>query len=163
MMLLSFMFFGHLCYAQDEGPLELTSPDFGHGDMIPAEFSCEGSDVNPTLNIMGVPEEALTLALIVDDPDAPAGTWVHWIVFNVLADWETIEGNTIPGMQGLNDFGKENYGGPCPPDGEHRYFFKLYALDTVLNLESGITKEELETAMEGHILEQTELIGLYTQ
>ena len=141
--------------------MKLTSPAFEHNQMIPKKFTCQGNDVNPELNIAGIPAEAKNLALIVDDPDAPMGTWVHWVVFNIPPSAAKIKENSIPGMQGYNDFGRNNYGGPCPPSGTHRYFFKLYALDTELDLKEGIKKQELEKAMEGHILVKTELIGLY--
>ena len=141
--------------------MKLTSPAFEHNQMIPKKFTCQGNDVNPELNIAGIPAEAKSLVLIVDDPDAPIGTWVHWVVFNIPSATTKIKENSIPGMQGYNDFGRNNYGGPCPPSGTHRYFFKLYALDTELDLKEGIKKQELEKAMEGHILVKTELIGLY--
>ena len=140
--------------------MRLTSPEFEHNGMIPERFTCDGEDVNPTLNIEDIPPETKSLALIVDDPDAPMGTWVHWVVFNIPVT-SRIEENSAPGKQGLNDFRKLNYGGPCPPSGTHRYFFKLYALDSELDLEEGVRKEDVETAMQGHILAQAELIGLY--
>lgn len=140
--------------------MKLTSPDFKHNEMIPGKFTCDAEDVNPTLKIEGVPEAAKSLALIVDDPDAPAKTWVHWVVFNIPVTSEISE-NSVPGTQGRNDFGKNDYGGPCPPSGQHRYFFKLYALDQEFNLAEGISRQDLETAMEGHILDHAELVGLY--
>ena len=143
-----------------DDPMKLTSPAFQHNQMIPAQFTCEGDDVNPALEISGIPAQARSLALIMDDPDAPMGTWVHWVVFNI-PPMEKIEENSRPGPQGINDFGRLDYGGPCPPSGTHRYFFKIYALDTTLNLKEGIRKADLEKAMKGHILEQAELIGLY--
>jgi len=112
------------------------------------------------LIIEDIPPEAKSLALIVDDPDAPMGTWIHWVVFDIPVV-SKIEEDSIPGKQGINDFGKKNYGGPCPPSGTHRYYFKTYALDTELNLEEGISKKNLEKAMEGHIMDKAELIGLY--
>ena len=147
---------------QEEGAaMKLTSPAFEHNQMISKKFTCQGNDVNPELNIAGIPAGAKSLALIVDDPDAPMGTWVHWVVFNIPPSDVKIKENSIPGIQGYNDFGRNNYGGPCPPSGTHRYFFKLYALDTELDLKEGVKKQELEKAMEGHILVKTELIGLY--
>ena len=141
--------------------MKLTRPAFEHNQMISKKFTCQGNDLNPELNIAGIPAEAKSLALIVDDPDAPMGTWVHWVVFNIPPSDVKIKENSIPGIQGYNDFGRNNYGGPCPPSGTHRYFFKLYALDTELDLKEGVKKQELEKAMEGHILVKTELIGLY--
>ena len=140
--------------------MKLTSPEFGNGNKIPRKFTCEGDDFNPTLIIEDIPAGAKSLALIVDDPDAPMGTWVHWVSFNIPVVSQ-IDEDSIPGKQGLNDFGRKDYGGPSPPSGTHRYFFKLYALDTVLNLNEGINKEALEEAMEGNILDKAELIGLY--
>jgi len=143
-----------------EVKMRLTSPEFNHNELIPKKFTCQGSDVNPTLIIHDVPKDAKSLALIVDDPDAPVGTWVHWVVFDMPVTFKINE-DSIPGKQGINDFRKRNYGGPCPPFGTHRYFFKIYALDTELNLKEGITKQQLEKAMETHILDKAELIGLY--
>ncbi|MBN2120821.1 MAG: YbhB/YbcL family Raf kinase inhibitor-like protein [Candidatus Omnitrophica bacterium] len=140
--------------------MKLTSPEFKHNELIPKKFTCQGQDVNPALVIEGVPQDTQSLSLIVDDPDAPMGTWVHWVVFDIPVV-SKIEESSIPGKQGFNDFGREDWGGPCPPSGTHRYFFKLYALDTSLNLKEGISKEELEGAMQGHILDKAELIGLY--
>lgn len=140
--------------------MKLTSPAFKNNTMIPKKFTCQGEDISPAFIIEDIPLQAKTLALIVDDPDAPMGTWVHWVVFNIPITPKIDEG-AIPGKQGKNDFGRRNYGGPCPPSGTHRYFFKLYALDIELNLQEGISKKELEKAMQGHILEEAELIGLY--
>ena len=140
--------------------MKILSPEFENDGFIPKKFTCQGEDVSPTLIIENIPKEAKSLALIVDDPDAPMGTWVHWVVFDIPLI-NRIEENSIPGKQGSNDFGRKDYGGPCPPSGTHRYFFKIYALDKILNLTEGITKKELEKAMEGHILGQSELIGLY--
>lgn len=141
--------------------MKITSPEFGHNQLIPKKFTCQGEDINPALVIEGVPGDAKSLALIVDDPDAPLGTWVHWVVFDIPVTTTRIEENSVPGKQGRNDFRRENYGGPCPPSGTHRYFFKIYALDTMLNLEEGIRKGALEKTMQGHILDKAELIGLY--
>ena len=141
--------------------MKLTSPEFVHNGYIPREFTCQGEDVSPELNIEDVPEGTKSLTIIMDDLDAPVGTWVHWVVFDIAPTTTVIARNTIPGKQGINDFGKENYGGPCPPSGKHRYFFKLYALDKVLSEKGGISKERLVSAMGGHILAQTELIGFY--
>lgn len=140
--------------------MKLTSPEFGHQDMIPQKFTCDGEDVNPKLEVEEIPDNAESLALIVDDPDAPMGSFVHWVIFNMPVT-NTIEEDSAPGKQGVNDFKKQHYGGPCPPSGTHRYFFKLYALDQQLDLNEGIAKEDLEKAMEGHIIEKTELVGKY--
>jgi len=142
--------------------MKLTSPEFEHNKFIPKNFSCLGKDINPTLNIQNIPKDAQSLVLIVDDPDAPAGTWVHWVVYDIPVT-SIIAENSIPGIQGHNDFKRINYGGPCPPSGTHRYFFKLYALDTKFNFPEGKTKSQIEQAMEGHILEKTELIGLFSK
>lgn len=141
--------------------MKLTSPEFENNGFIPKRFTCQGEDINPALIVEGIPEETESLVLIFDDPDAPMGTWVHWIVYNVPVI-SRIEEDSIPGMQGINDFRREDYGGPCPPSGTHRYVFRLYALDTELNLlEKGISRKALERAMEGHIMGNAELIGLY--
>ena len=140
--------------------MKLSSLDFEHEGHIPEKFTCDGEDISPSLIIEDVPEGTKRLALIVEDPDAPAGIWIHWVVFNIHIT-DVIEEDEIPGIQGINDFRKLDYGGPCPPSGTHRYFFKLYALDTKLDLEEGCRKKDLLKAMEGHILAETELIGLY--
>jgi len=140
--------------------LIVSSPAFENGKFIPRKYTCDGDDVNPPLEIKNIPKETKSLALIVDDPDAPKGTWEHWTVWNIPPT-ERIQENTVPGVEGLNDFGKHSYGGPCPPFGTHRYFFKVYALDTLLNLSPNARKKDLERAMEGHILSKGELIGLY--
>lgn len=140
--------------------MKLKSPEFENNKFIPKKFSCQGQDINPALLIEDVPQKAKSLALIINDPDAPAGDWIHWIVFDIPVV-SKIEEDSIPGKQGINDFGKMDYGGPCPPFGTHRYFFTIYALDTELNLKEGIDIKELERAMEGHILAKAELVGLY--
>lgn len=140
--------------------LTVTSTAFSAGDMIPSKYTCDGANINPPLDIQGIPENAKCLALIVDDPDAPAGTWVHWVVWNISVT-EFIEENTAPGKEGLNDFRKHQYGGPCPPSGTHRYFFKVYALDALLELPEETKKDGLEKAMSGHVLATGELMGLY--
>ena len=140
--------------------MQLTSPAFKHNQMIPKKYTCQGDDVNPPLDITEIPEGAKTLALIIDDPDAPMGMWVHWVVFNIPITQQIAE-NSIPGLQGRNDFGRNNYGGPCPPSGTHHYYFKLYALNDAVSLKEGINKATLEKAMTGHILDQTELVGFY--
>ena len=140
--------------------MKLTSPEFANNGFIPQKFTCEGEDINPPLVMESIPAEAKRLALIIDDPDAPVGTFIHWVVYDIPVV-SRIEENSIPGKQGINDFRRRNYGGPCPPSGTHRYFFKVYALDERLELAEGINKAGLEKAMEGHLLAKTELIGLY--
>ena len=131
------------------GRLKLSSPAFRHSDSIPSKYTCDGADVNPPLVIENAPLNAKSLALIVDDPDAPAGNWVHWVVWNIDPTTDEIRENTVPygALQGINDFRKHDYGGPCPPSGTHRYFFKLYALDMMLSLGPKANKTELERAM----------------
>jgi Raf kinase inhibitor-like YbhB/YbcL family protein len=140
--------------------MKISSPAFGTNQKIPKKYTCDGEDISPSLMIDEIPEGTETLALIVDDPDAPAGTWVHWVVFNIPVT-NRIEEGEVTGNQGINDFRKERYGGPCPPSGTHRYFFKLYALDQELGLSEGASRRDVEAAMGGHILAQAELIGLY--
>jgi len=140
--------------------MKITSPEFQHNGFIPSKFTCEGQDVNPALLIDGVPQGTKSLALIMDDPDAPMGTWVHWVVFNMPVT-ARIEEDSIPGTQGMNTARKLEFHGPCPPSGTHRYFFKIYALDEMLNSKEGISKGALEKAMQGHILDKAELTGLY--
>lgn len=142
--------------------LTLTSPAFVEGTSIPSAYTCDGQDVHPELQITGVPGDAKSLVLIMDDPDSPTGTWDHWVVFNIPATTLIIEAGKEPdGVQGKNTWQKAGYGGPCPGQGEHHYRFKLYALDTLLELSEGATKQEIEQAMQGHILAQTILTGLY--
>ena len=162
---ISFPFAIHHVHAE-EGTmkkLQIASPVFPHNGMIPSKFTCDGADVSPALSFANVPGKTRSLALIVDDPDAPAGTWVHWVVWNIGADTREIAENAVPpgAIQGTNDFGKQRYGGPCPPSGTHRYYFKLYALDASLTLDPGATKARIEEAMRGHVLSQAELVGLY--
>jgi Raf kinase inhibitor-like YbhB/YbcL family protein len=149
--------------ARDMDTLKLSSPAFKHNESIPSKYTCDGADVNPPLVIENVPPGTKSLALIVDDPDAPAGTWVHWVLWNIVPATKEIRENAVPSgaLQGINDFRKSDYGGPCPPSGTHRYFFKLYALDMMLSLGPKTKKTELEHAMKGHIVAHGELIGLY--
>lgn len=143
--------------------LKITSPAFKESGDIPDKYACNGENVNPEIKIEGIPAEAKSLVLIVDDPDAPAGDWVHWVVFNIPVAGSAlkIEENSAPGEEGMNDFKKTNYGGPCPPPGNaHRYFFKVYALDTKLNL-SFATKQDVELAMKNHILAKGWLMGKF--
>jgi Raf kinase inhibitor-like YbhB/YbcL family protein len=148
--------------------MKLTSPNITHEMTIPPQFTCDGENKSPELAWDDAPTDAKSFALIVDDPDAPHGTWVHWVVFNIPAGVTKLpEGTTdFPklGTQGSTSFnGKNAYGGPCPPTGTHRYFFKLYALDTVLNLSTGASKSDLEAAMNGHVLAEATLMGRYAR
>lgn len=152
-----------------QGKFELTSPAFAAGGTIPREFTCEGNDSSPALRWTDPPSGTKSLALIMDDPDAPAGTWVHWVAFNIPAGARELPAGTAKDgeppngvLQGQNSFERLGYGGPCPPPGPaHRYFFKLYALDVKLDLKSGAAKPEVEDAMKGHTLAKAELMGRY--
>ena len=140
--------------------LNVTSRAFGSGGQIPRKHTCEGDNVNPPLDIGPIPGEAKSLALIVEDPDAPLGTWVHWVVWNIPVTHHIHE-NEIPGDQGVNDFDRNTYGGPCPPSGTHRYQFKIYSLDDLLDLPEGSLKADVENAMRDHIVAFGELEGKY--
>ena len=149
--------------------IEVTSAAFTNGSPIPTEHTCDGDDRSPPLSWSGVPSETRSIALISDDPDAPGRTWVHWVLYAIQSDVSELPAG-VPGRDtldsgarhGVNDFGRREYGGPCPPrGGPHRYFFKLYALDTEIGLGPGATKEALEQEMQGHILAQGELMGRY--
>ena len=152
----------------NKNELKLTSVAFQQGQPIPRQYTCDGINVSPPLEWSGVPKSARTIAIIADDPDAPSGTWVHWVLYNLPADnigvvenvpsTETLKAGAF---QGKNDFGKIGYGGPCPPSGTHRYFFKVYALDSDVPLTAGATKADLEKAMSGHIVLQGQLMGTY--
>jgi len=140
--------------------LQVSSSSFKENTMIPSKYTCEGENISPALAIKNIPKQAKTLALIADDPDAPNGGFVHWVAFNVDPAG-TIKEHTEPGTKGKNGAGKNGYMGPCPPSGTHHYHFRVYALDSKLDLEEGATKAQLEKAMHGHILAQGELVGLY--
>jgi len=142
--------------------MKISSPAFGPNESIPSKYTCDGENVNPPLQFQDIPDGTKSLVLIVDDPEAAAGIWVHWLVWNISPEISQIEENSVPAnaIQGTTSFERADYGGPCPPE-EHSYFFKLYALDVELDLESAKEKKDLEAAMNGHILEKTELIGLY--
>lgn len=146
-----------------EKPMKIWSPAFAEKAKIPSQYTCDGRDENPPLEIEGVPANAKSLALIVDDPDAPAGTWVHWVIWNIDTGTRKIAAGSVPkgAREGVNDFRKNAYGGPCPPSGTHRYFFRLYALDEPLDLPAKTTKADLERAMKAHIVGRAETIGLY--
>ncbi len=140
--------------------LDISSAAFAGNTYIPSKYTCDGENTNPPLNIGNIPKETRSLALIVDDPDGPIRIWTHWIVWNIPPTKKIKEGNTI-GLEGLNDFGQYNYGGPCPPSGIHHYHFKVYALDNVLDLKKSSAKHDLEKAISSHIIAFGELIGLY--
>ena len=142
---------------------QISSPVFKQNQMIPSKHTCDGADVSPPLLIGNIPAGTKSLALIVDDPDAPAGTWVHWVLWNIDPKTTEIGEDSVPSgaAQGMNDFKKSKYGGPCPPSGTHRYFFKLYALDAAIDPGKGATKAGLERSMRGHVIEYAELVGLY--
>jgi Raf kinase inhibitor-like YbhB/YbcL family protein len=151
-------------------PLELTSAAFGSGEAIPAKYTCDGEDISPPLAWGDPPQGTGSFALIMDDPDAPAGTWVHWVLYDLPAESRTLPEASPPdgdlpdgGQHGGNSWRRLGYGGPCPPSGTHRYFFRLYALDVVLDLDAGATKKELSQAMEGHVLAEGQLMGTYTR
>ena len=148
--------------------IKISSRAFQEGGMIPRRYACDGEDISPPLAWTGIPEGAKTIALIGDDPDAPIGTWVHWVLFNLPADVKELAEAVPPdkelssgAKQGKNDFRRIGYGGPCPPGGTHRYFFKLYALDSVLDLAAGVSKADLLKAMQGHVLAEGQLMGKY--
>lgn len=145
--------------------MNISSPVFKHNGEIPVKYTCDGSDVNPPLVMKDISQGTKSLVLIVDDPDAPVGMWVHWVVWNIDAETNEIGEDSVPSgaVQGLNDFRKHEYGGPCPPSGTHRYFFKLYALDSTLSLSPSAKKTDVEKAMKGHIVGQAEIIGLYSR
>jgi len=147
------------------GEIQLTSEVFQNNQSIPLKYSCNGENINPPLSIKNIPINTKSLTLIVDDPDAPSGNWTHWLIWNIPSETSHIETNSLPNdvIQGLNSSKNNKYDGPCPPSGTHRYFFKLYALDTILNLKEDSKKNNLEDAMKGHILGQTTLIGLYSK
>ncbi|MBI4127472.1 MAG: YbhB/YbcL family Raf kinase inhibitor-like protein [Parcubacteria group bacterium] len=145
--------------------IQVTSSAFSHNGAIPPKYTCDGENVSPPLAIAGIPDEAKSLVLIMDDPDAPAGTWTHWTVWNINPMVSEIEEGSVPvgAGEGTTSFGKPGYGGPCPPSGTHRYFFKIFALDTMLDLAPGASRNELEKAIEERILDQGEIVGHYSR
>lgn len=147
-----------------EGNMKLTTA-FQDGGTIPKEYTCDGQDIAPVLNISEVPANAKNLALIVDDPDAPMGTWVHWVLYNIPADTKTIDNKNLPDWikSGKTDFGRTGWGGPCPPSGSHRYYFKLYALDKAFDLPEGLTKAQLKMEIQNHIMEKAQVMGIYSR
>jgi len=150
--------------------LSITSTAFKQGERIPSKYTCDGSGVSPGLEWSDVPEGTRSFTIIADDPDAPVGTWIHWVLYNVPAETRALP-EAVPtdaslpdaSRQGKNSWGRLGYGGPCPPGGTHRYYFKLYALDTVLELPTGVSENDLLKAMKGHILSEAELMGLYSK
>jgi Raf kinase inhibitor-like YbhB/YbcL family protein len=154
--------------ATQAATMKLASSAFTEGQAIPRQYTCSGINISPPLEWSGIPKSAKTIAIIADDPDAPAGTWVHWVIYNLPADTMGMIENLPPteeikggGLQGKNDFEKIGYGGPCPPSGTHRYFFKIYALDNELPLQAGAMKADVEKAMSGHVLAQAQLMGTF--
>lgn len=150
--------------------IKVTSSVFQDGEMIPSRYTCDGQDVSPPISWQGLGDHTVTVALICDDPDAPMGTWVHWVVWNIPADAGGFD-EAVPAneqlengaRQGITSFGRAGYGGPCPPSGTHRYYFKVYALDTELDIPADSNKEDLLAAMEGHILAQGQIMGRYAR
>jgi Raf kinase inhibitor-like YbhB/YbcL family protein len=145
---------------EDYKLLILRSKAFENNCEIPRKYTCEGVNVNPPLQIDGIPAKAKSLVLIVDDPDAPGGTWVHWVVWNIPPTHQINE-DEVPGVQGINDFGVNLYGGPCPPSGTHNYHFRVYALNALLDLPEGSSRHDVELAMDNHIIGYGELVGVY--
>lgn len=148
-----------------EAKMEIRSNAFENNAQIPAKYTCQGDSINPEFSFLNVPDTAKSLVLIMDDPDAPSGTFTHWVLFNIDPKVEKIEENSIPkgAVQGLNGAGGIKYVGPCPPSGTHRYFFKLYALSDLLSLPEGAKKQDVENAMKQNIIREAELIGLYAK
>ena len=146
------------------GSIKVSSPAFTEGGNIPSKFTCDGTDTSPPLKIDGVPENAKALVLIVDDPDAPGGPFTHWMVWNIDPKTTSLEEGKVPaGITGKNDFGKSGYGGPCPPGGTHRYYFKVFALNEQLKLPAGAKRKDLDAAIKGHVIVQGELMGGYSR
>ena len=154
-----------VAFAAGGAKMKITSPAFQEGGTIPEKFSKNGQNFNPELRIEGAPAEAKSLALIVDDPDAPVGLFTHWLVWNIDAKTTEIAENSVPkgAVQGTNDFPGRGYDGPQPPSGTHRYYFKIFALDRLLDLKPGARRRELDAAMHGHIIAQGELMGRYSK
>ena len=146
-----------------DGELKISSPVFESNGYIPKRYTCDGKNDNPPLEIENIPRAAKSLALIFDDRDAPRGTFVHWIFWNIDPKIKEIKEDSVPegAIEGMNDFKKRSYGGPCPPKGTHRYYFKIYALDTHLTLDSHSKKADLEKAMKGHVIAQAQMMGMY--
>jgi Raf kinase inhibitor-like YbhB/YbcL family protein len=144
--------------------MKITSSAFQEGANIPSKFTCDGSDTSPPLQIADIPSGAKSLVLIMDDPDAPSGLFTHWAVWNIPVQTSSISEGDVPnGVQGTNDFGKSGYGGPCPPSGTHRYYFKIFALDRELDLPFGAKRSQLDAGMKGHVIGQGELMGRFSR
>ena len=144
--------------------MKITSPAFQEGGNIPSKFTCDSGNTSPPLQIADVPSGAKSLVLIADDPDAPSGLFTHWMAWNISPQTNAIaEGSAPKGVHGTNDFGKSGYGGPCPPSGTHRYYFKIFALDRELDLPAGARRRQLDAAMKGHVVAQGELMGRYSR
>ncbi|MBN2113638.1 MAG: YbhB/YbcL family Raf kinase inhibitor-like protein [Acidimicrobiia bacterium] len=143
--------------------MRLSSPAFGNGEAIPSRFTCDGADVSPALDIADIPEDATCLALVMDDPDARMGTWDHWVAYDIPVAGTIPEGVKALGTPGRNSWRKTGYGGPCPPFGEHRYFFKVYALDRALGLPAGASKKQVLEALRGRVLAEASLMGRYSR
>ncbi len=143
--------------------MRITTSAFEHTAVIPSLYTCDGQDIPPVLDIQDVPKDTQSLALIMEDPDSPTGTWVHWTIWNIPPDTQHLDGQHVPNgmVEGVTSFDKKGYGGPCPGSGMHRYFFTLYALDKILNIVHESDKDALVSAMQNHILEQAELMGTY--
>lgn len=140
--------------------MKVYSPAFGPGEMIPIQYTCDGENINPPLLIESIPEGTKSLAIMIADPDAPMGTFIHWTAWNIPVSGQIRE-NEVPGVEGLNDFGRHHYGGPCPPSGTHRYYFKVYALSSLLDLPPGTNKEKFEKAVSGLTIGSGEYMGVY--
>lgn len=172
MGLIFLSFFGSACRlitsdankgSESSGTIQVSSSAFAEGESIPAKYTCDGDDISPPLMWSGVPESAHSAVLIMDDPDAPVGTWVHWVLYDLPADVNGLhEGDRDIGVDGVNSWNNLGYGGPCPPPGDpHRYYFKLYILDTELYLQTGATKAEIEKVMQDHIMAEGQMMGKY--
>ncbi len=151
--------------AAQQGSMKFTSPAFNNYQKIPTSYTCDGSEVHPPLQIAGVPKGAKSLVIIVDDPDAPDGIFIHWVIWNIHPDTTMIEGGAVPSesQEGTNSAGSIGYTPPCPPSGEHRYFFTLYALDAKLGLDGKATKTDVERSAKGHVSAQSLLVGIYSR
>jgi len=159
---IGFLIFPLLVLAYPANNLQLTSSAFEDNTVIPKKYTCDGKDVNPPLTFNNVPAPAKSLALTISDPDATLGVWYHWVVYNIPPNTEEIIENTNPGTEGVNDFGKYTYGGPCPPSGKlHHYIFQAYALDIILTINAGASIKDFERTVQGHIIEQSQVVGTY--
>ena len=152
-------------FAAGGAKMKITSSAFQDGGNIPSKFTCDGADISPALRFEQIPAEAKSLLLMVDDPDAPVGLFTHWLAWNIDPKTTDVAENSAPAKaaQGTNDFPKTGYGGPCPPSGTHRYFFKIFALDQMLDLKAGAKRAEVDAAMRGHVIAQGELMGRYSR